>query len=210
VLARLVEVISGKSFAEFTLDRIFTPLGMVDTGFYVPEDKAGRLTALYGYDGAGKLELLEAPQARERLSPPTLTIGGGNLLSTAFDYMRFSQMLLNGGELAGVRLLIRKTVAFMTTNHLPREILPISASPTESWPEYGYGLGVAILESPTRSQIVGSPCEFTWQGYWSTFFWVDPVEELIGIFMTQVGPPFCWPNTIPPDFKVLVSQAVVD
>ena len=210
VLARLVEVVSGNSFADFLRKRIFEPLGMLDTGFYIPVEKASRLTAAYGYSDTGKLEVLDSPETSQLLTPPILTSGGGNLLSTASDYMRFAQMLLNGGELDGTRLLGRKTVDFMTTNHLSSEILPISTSPDEGWPAYGYGLGFGILLDVAQSQIIGSPGEYTWTGYWSTYFWNDPQEQLVGILMTQVGPPYCWPNPLPPDFKVLVYQAIVD
>jgi CubicO group peptidase (beta-lactamase class C family) len=98
----------------------------------------------------------------------------------------------------------------MTTNHLSRDTLPISNSPHEDWPAYGYGLGFGILLDVAQSQIIGSPGEYTWSGYWSTHFWNDPQEELIGMLMTQVGPIYYWPNSNPPDFKVLVYQAIVD
>jgi CubicO group peptidase (beta-lactamase class C family) len=210
VLARLVEVLSGKSFADYLHQRIFEPLGMSDTGFYVPGEKTNRLTASYVYDDTGQLEVLDSPDTSQLLVPPTLTTGGGNLLSTAPDYMRFAQMLLNGGELDGVRLLGRKTVEFMTMNHLSRDTLPISASPEEGWPAYGYGLGFGVLLDVAQSQIIGSPGEYTWSGYWSTHFWNDPQEDLTGILMTQVGPIYYWPNSNPPDFKVLVYQSIVN
>ena len=209
VLARLVEVVSGQPFAEFLHQRIFDPLGMSDTGFYVPNEMAHRLTSAYGYSATGKLEVLDLPATSSLLTLPTLTSGSGNLLSTASDYMRFAQMLLNGGELDGIRLLSRKTVDFMTMNHLPSELLPFHPFPDVDWRAYGYGLGFRVLMDVAQSQIIGSPGEFCWAGYWSTYFWVDPQEALIGLQMTQV-PVYCWPHAIPPDFKVLVYQAIVD
>jgi CubicO group peptidase (beta-lactamase class C family) len=210
VLARLVEVISGQLFADFLRQRIFKPLGMLDTGFYIPKEKASQLTAAYGYTDTKKLKVLDSPKTSQLFTTPALTSGSGNLLSTASDYMRLAQMLLNGGEIDGTRLLGRKTVDFMIMNHLSSEILPISFAPDADLPGYGYGLGFRVLLDVTQTQIIGSPGEYGWAGYWSTHFWIDPKEELIGVFMTQVGPPYCFPNMIPPDFKVLVYQAIVD
>jgi CubicO group peptidase (beta-lactamase class C family) len=208
-LARLVEVVSGQAFADFLRQRVFEPLGMLDTGFYVPQEAANRLTAAYGYSDTGKLQVLDLPGTSPLLAPPTLTSGSGKLLSTASDYMRFAQMLLNGGELEGVRVLSRKTVDFMTMDHLPREMHPMRPFPETDWRAYGYGLGFRVLLDVAQSGIVGSPGEYCWAGYWSTYFWVDPREELIGLQMTQV-PAYVWPHMIPPDFKVLVYQAIVD
>ena len=108
-------------------------------------------------------------------------------------------------------MLGRKTVEFMTTNHLPSELLPISFYPgVDDRHDYGYGLGFRVLLDASQSGIVGSPGEFCWAGYWSTYFWVYPKEELIALQLTQVGPPYTWPDVIPPDFKVLVYQAIAD
>ena len=210
VLARLVEVVSGKPFADFLDQEIFGPLGMPDTGFYVPREKRDRFTAAYGVSDTAGLTVHDSSEASPCLAPPALTSGSGNLLSTAPDYARFCQMLLNGGELDGVRLLGRKTVELMTANHLRSTLLPMRPFPDVDWRAYGYGLGFRILLDVDQSQIVGSSGEYCWAGYWSTHFWVDPKEELIGVFMTQVGPSPYWPNMIPPDFKVLVYQAIVD
>jgi CubicO group peptidase (beta-lactamase class C family) len=209
VLARLVEVVSGRPFADYLRQEVFEPLDMLDTGFYVPKDKASRLTAAYGYSDTGKLKVLDSPGTSQLLAPPTLISGSGNLLSTAFDYMRFAQMLLNGGHLDGTRLLSRKTVDYMTTNHLPSEMLPVRPFPDIDWRAYGYGLGFWVLLDVAQSQIIGSVGEYCWAGYWSTHIWIDPKEELIGLQMTQV-PAYCWPNIIPPDYKVLVYQAILD
>lgn len=210
VLARLIEVVSGMSFADFLHQRVFKPLGMNDTGFYVPSEKREQLSAAYNYDEHGRLIVCDAPATSSCLIPPRLTTGSGNLVGTAPDYMRFAQMLLNGGELEGTRLLSRKTVEFMTMNHLPQELLPIRMAPDIAIDGYGYGLGVRVLLDVAQTQILGSQGEYGWAGYWSTTFWVDPKEELVGIFFTQVGPLYCFPHVIPPDFKTLVYQTLVD
>lgn len=205
-----VEVISGKPFADFLHHRIFAPLGMDDTGFYVPQEKANRLTAAYTYSDTGELTVSDSPRTSHLLAPPTLTSGSGNLLGTALDYARFAQMLLNGGELDGVRLLGRKTVDFMTMNHLPPEVLPMRPFPGIDWRAYGYGLGFRVLLDVAQSGALGSQGEYCWAGAWSTSFWVDPQEELVSLQMTQVQPPYCWPSMIPPDFKTLVYQAIME
>jgi CubicO group peptidase (beta-lactamase class C family) len=210
VLARLVEVVSGRPFADYLRQEVFEPLGMLDTGFYIRKEEVSRLTAAYGYSDTGRLRVLDSPRTSQLLTPPTLTSGSGGLLSTAPDYMRFAQMLLNGGVIDGTRLLGRKTVDFMTMNHLSSEVLPMSILPDVDWRAYGYGLGFRVLLDVAQSQIAGSPGEYAWAGYWSTHFWIDPKEELIGVLMTQVGPPYCFPHIIAPDFKVLVYQAIVD
>ncbi len=209
VLARLVEVISGKSFADFLLDEIFEPLNMQDTGFYVTEEKIRRVTTLYDYSDSTQPKVADAPE--KCLVQPTFTSGSGNLLSTAYDYLRFAQMLLNGGELEGVRLLSRKTVEFMTKNHLSGELLPIGIDDFgASWPGYGYGMGFRVVLDVAQTQLLGSSGEYGWAGSCSTYFWIDPKEELIGIFMSHVEPPHYWPNLIATDFKVLVYQAIAD
>lgn len=201
VLGRLVEVVSGKPFGTFLEERIFAPLGMRDTAFYVPPAKHDRLAAHYRARDEGGLE--RAPVAFDASAPPRLPSGGGGLMSTAGDYARFLQMLLNGGELDGVRILGRKSVELMTVDHvrgLPRAgILPDN---------YGFGLGFAVLGELGRSGIPGSPGTYTWSGIFNTFFWVDPQEELIGVFMTQITP-FGY-RSLHQRFRVLVYQAIVD
>ena len=125
LLGYLVEVVSGMPFEQFLEERILRPLGMVDTAFHVPEDKVGRFSAMYGPGEDGGLKLIEAPQTSPFTKPPSMAKGGGGLVGTASDYMRFLQMMLNGGEVDGVRLLGRKSVELMTTNHLPQHCLPV-------------------------------------------------------------------------------------
>jgi CubicO group peptidase (beta-lactamase class C family) len=178
VLARIVEVASGQPFDQYLQARIFGPLHMVDTGFYVPEAKLSRLVD-------------PAPEGRHALwdvtKQPRLFSGGGGLVSTAADYLRFCQMLLNGGELDGARILSPETVQLMTTNSLPPDIRfaqdMIGPAAGASW-----GLGFAIRADPEASQVPGSVGSFTWGGVWGTFFWIDPAEKLIGVQMIQVAP----------------------
>jgi len=206
VLGRLVEVISGQTLDEFFKKRIFEPLGMSDTYFYMPESKAGRLAALYQPDPANgnKIKLVEAPTKESRWikEPHVFFSGAGGLVSTAADYFKFHQMMLNGGELNGVRLLGRKTVELMTANHIGD--LPVWLT----GPGYGFGLGYSVVKDVGQSAQPGSVGNYGWGGAFCTYFWVDPAEEMIGIVMTQVRP-YTHLN-IRQEFQVLANQAIVD
>jgi CubicO group peptidase (beta-lactamase class C family) len=177
VLARVVEVASGLPFDQFLQDRIFGPLQMVDTGFYVPEAKLARL--------------VDAPESRDQqfdvTRPRKLLSGGGGLVSTAADYLRFCQMLLNGGELDGAKILTPQTVQLMTTDSLPPGIRAIGEA---IGPARGasWGLGFAIRTNPEFSQVPGSVGSYSWNGVWGTYFWIDPAEKLIAVQMIQVVP----------------------
>jgi CubicO group peptidase (beta-lactamase class C family) len=206
VLGRLVEVMSGQTLDEFFRKRIFEPLGMVDTHFYMPESKVGRLTALYQPDAenGNRMKLTEAPTKKSRWikEPHVYFAGAGGLVSTAADYFRFHQMMLNGGELGGVRLLGRKTVELMTVNHIGD--LPVWLT----GPGFGFGLGYSVVKDVGQAAQPGSIGNYGWGGAFCTYFWVDPVEEMIGIVMTQVRP-YTHLN-IRQDFLVLANQAIVD
>jgi CubicO group peptidase (beta-lactamase class C family) len=179
VLARVVEVASGQQFDRFLQSRVFKPLGMVDTGFYVPSENLGRV--------------VEAPTTRppqfDITWPRKLVSGGGGLASTALDYLRFCQMLLNGGELDGVRILAPETVKLMTADALPYDVSFVGRS---VGPDYGttFGLGFAIRTSRTSSLSSpgGSVGSFGWSGVWGTDFWVDPAQKVIAVQMIQVAP----------------------
>ena len=192
VCGYLVEVISGKRFDDYLRERIFEPLGMVDTGFHVPDDKHDRLAANYELGPDDQLRQTDLFGADEFLEPPTFLSGGGGLVSTAQDYGRFCQMLLNGGELDGVRVLGPKTVELMTMNHLPNNAelssraLGIWADPANDG--IGFGLGFAMTLDLPRIGNVGSVGEYWWEGSASTIFWIDPVEDMIVVFMTQFMP----------------------
>ncbi len=209
VLGRLVEVLSGQPFDRFLEERIFRPLGMADTGFYVPPAKLGRLTAMYSLDSQGQLHL-EDPPAGRWARPRRFLSGGGGLVSSTQDYLRFCQMLLNGGELDGVRLLGRKTIELMTQNHLPPPPLPSSFGGDENHPGYGYGLGVRVLVDVARSGLAGSVGEYGWAGAAETYFWNDPVEQMIGLVMLQFMGPEGYRLMLVERFRALAYQAIVD
>ncbi|MFC1713652.1 serine hydrolase domain-containing protein [Candidatus Poribacteria bacterium] len=201
VLGYLVEVISGQPFDVFLKERIFEPLGMVDTGFYVPEEKHHRFAAIYGPAEGGGIQIIDPPVGREFEKPATLFSGGGGLVSTAADYMRFAQMLLNKGELDGKRLLGRKTVELMTMNHLPEGFHPMDLI------AFGFGLGFGVAIDVASPRGLGSIGAFGWGGAAATNFWIDPEEGLIGLFMTQL---MNNPYPIHQEFRVLVYQAITE
>jgi len=202
VLGRVVEILSGLPLDAFFQKRIFGPLGMKDTGFYVPPEKAGRLAANYAVGENAKLVTVDVPAHSRHLKKPVLVTGGAGLVSSAGDYMRFTEMLRNGGELDGVRILSPRTIDLMTLNHLP------GRADIEEIPGYGYGLGFYVAEDIAKSGLVGSVGEFGWGGAASTDFWADPEEELSVVFMTQLLPWGKYP--LWPQFKTLVYQALVD
>jgi CubicO group peptidase (beta-lactamase class C family) len=206
VVARLIEVISKLPFGAFLKQRILQPLGMHDTGFGIPEGQQDRLVKYYGFSEAGGL--VEKLEENPRWRPSSIPMGGIGLVSTASDYMRFAQMLLNGGELDGVRLLGRKTVQYMTRNHLPQELLPMQIAPGWGLPGRGYGFGVSVVTDAVQSKVMGSEGLYWWDGIAGTWFWVDPSEELIGLIMLRMEPftwiPVCY------TFQVLTYQAIVD
>lgn len=188
VLGRVVEVASGQSLDEFFRTRIFEPLQMKDTFFSVPADKLPRFGTNHSYDPRSQtLEVIDRPAGSQFTGDVTFFSGGGGLVSSAEDYMRFSQMMLNGGELDGARILGSKTVEYMTRNHLPGIFgdaqsgheLPGFAKGT------GFGLGFAVVEDPAATGSIGSAGEYYWGGAAGTIFWIDPVEELIGVVMIQ-------------------------
>jgi CubicO group peptidase (beta-lactamase class C family) len=191
VLGYLVELVSGRAYADFVRQCILRPLDMVDTDFLVPEGKRDRFTACYTVQD-GRLALFDDPRSSNFLAPPRLESGGGGLVGTAADYLRFCRMLLGRGSLEGVQLLSPKTVALMTANHLPGNVEIAQLSPAaDTFNESGYrgigfGLGVAVTLDPTKVGIPGTAGEFSWGGMASTTFLVDPVEDMIVIFMTQV------------------------
>jgi CubicO group peptidase (beta-lactamase class C family) len=187
VLARIVEVASGKPLDEFLRDRVFRPLDMRDTGFVVPDEKLNRCPASYRAGAKGALQVLDASATSRYRTPRKYLSGGGGLVSTARDYSRFCQMLLNGGTLHGTRLLRPETVREMTTNQLPAEALPMTLGGFPQ-PGLGFGLGVSVrleAKSPKRDPAAN---ESGWSGAASTYFWVAPKPELVVIVLQQVEP----------------------
>ena len=223
VIGYLIGKISGMPFEQFLKERILDPLGMNDTDFYVPADKAHRFAACYSADPQGGmtfhatdrkggLTLQDDPTTSSFLSPPSFISGGGGLCSTAADYLTFCRALLNGGELGGVRLIGPKTLALMTTNHLPggRDLPEMSRSlfSEAAYNGIGFGLGFSVTMDPAQTLIPGSPGEYAWGGAATTSFWIDPAEELIAIFMTQVLPSSAYP--LRRELRTMVYAAITD
>jgi len=203
VLGRLVEVVSGQRFDEFLRTRIFSPLGMDDTGFFVPPDRTNRLTTVYTpNDDNTAIAPIDPTKAHDFTHETRRLSGGGGLVSTAADYVRFSQMLLNGGELDGTRILGRLTVELMTSDHLEEVV---DHGFLES---YGFGLGFRINPGRGISGTIPSSGTFGWGGMAHTTFWVDPKEMLIGIFLIQILPRA--PEPYRELFKPVVYQAITD
>ena len=192
VLGYLVQVVSGKPFEQFLREEIFEPLGMNDTGFFVPPEKQSRLPFCYERLLNRKLVVQDDPATSPYLEPPEFVSGGGGLVSTAHDYLRFCEMLRRHGELDGARILSRKTIELMTKNHLPGDVdLTEMAQGTFAETPYegvGFGLGFSVNLGPARTGAAGSAGEFAWGGAASTAFWIDPVEDLVVIFLTQLMP----------------------
>jgi CubicO group peptidase (beta-lactamase class C family) len=223
VIGYLIGIISGKPFEQFLKERIFDPLDMDDTGFFVPPGKAHRFAACYSADPQGGvtlhatdrkggLTLQDDPTKSSFLSPPSFVSGGGGLCSTAADYLTFCRTLLNGGELGSVRLIGPKTLALMTSNHLPggRDLPAMSRSlfSEATYNGIGFGLGFQVTMNPTETLIPGSAGEYAWGGLATTSFWIDPAEELIAIFMTQVIPSSAYP--IRRELRTMVYAAITD
>jgi CubicO group peptidase (beta-lactamase class C family) len=200
-VALLVERISGQRLDRFLQERIFDPLGMVDTHYNVPAEKVDRVAAVYSPSGPGNtIELNRAPEARQ----PTSYFGGvAGLSSTAADYFRFAQMILNGGELDGVRLLSPTTVNLMISNHTGD--LPIYIRGADA---YGFGLGFSMITDPARAFETLTPGSFGWGGAWGTVFWIDPTERTVSIMMIQISSYSHF--NIRRDFPNMVQQAIVE
>jgi CubicO group peptidase (beta-lactamase class C family) len=211
VLGRVVEVVSGQPLDRFFAERIFGPLGMGDTGFWVEGEAAGRLAALYAAGPQGRPVRSDQLGGRALRRPACLD-GGGGLVSTAADYHRFTQALLGGGELDGTRLLGSRTLAYMARNHLPGgadlESFGRRLFAETTFDGVGYGLGFAVLLDPVANKVLSSAGELAWGGAASTFFWVDPAEQLTAIFLTQLMPSSTYP--LRSELRQLVYQALAD
>ena len=210
VLGALVQAISGQSFGSFLQERILGPLGMDDTGFIVPEEKRGRFAANYVPHPKGGVMLFDDPATSRYLGDRKMESGGGGLASTTGDYLKFCTMLRNKGVLGDVRLLGRKTVELMTMNHLRGDMGDMGQArfSESSYLGIGFGLGISVMLDPAKAQILGTPGEYAWGGAASTAFWIDPVEDMIVIMMTQLMPSSTYP--IRRELRVLSYQAVVE
>ena len=193
VCGRLVEIISGQRFDDYLRSTIFEPLQMHDTAFHVPDSEIDRFAASYGRRKDKTLKLLDNPEKSAYREPPNFLSGGGGLVSTTEDYLRFCRMLLHGGELDGKRVLGRKTIELMSMNHLPgggelQEFALPGGYGETGFDGVGFGLTMAVGLGPVATQSAGSSGDYYWGGAASTIFWIDPTEDLVAIFMTQLMP----------------------
>ena len=202
VLGRLVEVISGQTLREFFMDRILQPLQMVDTDFHVAEQKQGRLAPIYSLAAGSTIQRMNGPIQTGFLEPPAMYTGGAGLTSTLADYLRFVRMLLNGGELEGVRLLSPLTVELMRSDVLGS--LPV-VSPLLA-PGHGFGLTFAVCRGPGPTASLCSAGQYRWGGAAGTAFWIDPSQDMAGIFMIQTLLDLVKRN----EFMQLAYQSIVD
>jgi CubicO group peptidase (beta-lactamase class C family) len=212
VLGRVVEVLSGMTLGEFMKKRIFDPLGMTDTAFHCVPEKQDRLAALYVPNpNDNRRRLRNDAGGAGATKVPTADLGGGGLVSTTADYLKFVEMLRGGGELNGVRILSPRTVSFMASNHLPNNAdltaygRPLFAETT--FDGVGFGLGVSVTTDPVKAKVPGSLGDYGWGGAASTNFTVDPKEDLVYMVMTQLMPSSTWP--IRSQLKQLVHQALI-
>jgi CubicO group peptidase (beta-lactamase class C family) len=222
VAARVIEVISGRPLGVFLRERLFEPLGMTDTAFGVPPEKRDRVAAMYGRPDVitpgstmgsefaawmgGVNDRIDVSKSYPVDSPDVFVRGGHGLFSTIGDYFRFAQMLANGGELDGERIIGRKTLELMHANFVPPALLPLEIGGLPM-PGYGFGLGSRVLMDVAQSAAPGSAGEFGWSGAAKTHYWVDPKEQVVGLFMTQSMMSFDLPEL---DLRALAYQAIED
>ncbi len=212
ICGRLVEILSGQTFDEYLEHEIFEPLGMVDTGFFVPDDKLGRFGANYSRQPGEAPRLVDDPETSNYRRRPSYLSGAGGLVSTTADYLAFCRMLVGRGEVGGQRILGRKTLELMTVNHLPGDAdltqLAVGGFGEAGFAGVGFGLGFAVGKGPAATSMVGSAGEYYWGGAASTAFWIDPKEELAVVYMTQLMPSAAYPFRA--QLRSLVYQALAD
>ncbi len=213
VCGYLVGVVAGEPFEDFLQRRLLDPLGMSDTGFHVKPENAARFAACYEPTAEGGLKLQDDPATSPYLIAPSFVSGGGGLVSTAGDYMKFAQAMLDGGRTRdGERLISRKTLDLMTANHLPGGAsladLSVSMFSEAAYAGVGFGLGFAVSMDAAGTLMPGSDGDYFWGGAASTFFWIDPAEDLIGIFMTQLIPSSTYP--VRREVRTMVYSALDD
>lgn len=204
VAGRLVEVISGQTLAAFFQEHIFNPLGMVDTHFFLPEEKLPRFGMAYGPDENGKIKPIEgeAEDSYWLSKPGIYYMGSGGLVSTAADYFAFANMLMNGGRSSGTRILSRKTIELMTMDHIDDKFVWLTG------PGYGFGLGFGVTKDRKKTHSIETEGTYTWGGAFCTYWWNDPVEELFGMVLTQVRP---YDHlSLRADFRTLATQTIDD
>ena len=213
VLGRLIEVTSGQPFDQFLAERIFQPLGMIDTGFYVPAEKIDRLAGMYGPKPTGDLQTIDAPEGgtghiskTSFIKEPRFLSAGGGLVSTAADFARFCLMLSDKGTLSGKRLMKAESVELMTRNHLPQHLIPLDKKPVDRYGGLGFGLGVSVRVQQTDWVPASQIGEYGWIGGTSTEFWISPRDELISITLAQHIPFSALSHTVKP----MVYAAIAD
>lgn len=212
ILGYIVGKVAGLKFEDYLRTKIFKPLGMSDTDFHVHAGKESRLAACYAATPKGGMELQDDPTKSPYLEPPSLISGGGGLVSTASDYLKFCRMLINRGTYDGVQILSPKTIELMTMNHLPggKDLPQLSRSlfSEATYNGIGFGLGFSVMMDPAKALIPGSVGEYSWGGAATTSFWIDPKEQLITIFMTQLLPSSAYP--IRRELRTMVYSAFTD
>ncbi len=213
VVGHLIEVISGQRLDAYLREHILEPLGMTDTGFVIRGRPGAAVRRELRAPGRRQPQALRRPGPKSAYRECTFFSGGGGLVSTAPDYFRFTAMLRRGGELDGVRLLGRKTVELMTMNHLPggqdlTQLAQAGMFTETAYAGVGFGLGFSVMQSPARAQILGTPGEYAWGGAASTAFWIDPVEDLTVIFMTQLMPSSSYP--LRRELRILAYAALTE
>jgi CubicO group peptidase (beta-lactamase class C family) len=211
VLGQVIQVVSGRLLEEFLQERLFTPLGMVDTAFTVPADKVHRLAALYASDAEALYRPHvvapgDVPLIGDVTLPTVAPSGGAGLVSTLADYLAFARCLLQGGAYDGGRILSRKTLSWMTANHIPASFFPLRVGEWET--DFGWGLGLRVTVDLGQARALTSVGAFGWEGMPNTYFWVDPAEDFIGVLMTQYLPVDPYP--VQDAFRNLAYQAIVD
>lgn len=206
VVGRLIEVLSGQPLDVYLREQLFAPLAMNDTFFEVPKAKIDRFGTNHIRNEAGELIVMDSPETSKFAKKVTLFSGGGGLVSSTMDYMRFAQMLLNGGELDGKRILSPRTIELMTINQLDEGVKSGFGERPGVAGTFGFGLGFGIATEKPKT-VSGSKGEYTWGGAAGTIFWVDPKEELVGLLMVQM---MRNPIDLRSQFKVLTHQAIVD
>ncbi len=211
VIGYLVQKLADQPLDDYFREHIFDPLGMTDTGFQVTEDQRERFAACYLHQPGDTMKLQDDPERSRYRKKPGFLSGGGGLVSTALDYYRFAQALCQGGEYQGQRIIGRKTLEFMRSNHLPGNqdlpALSIGAFSETPYEGNGFGLGFSVKTDVAKSQTIGSVGEFGWGGLAGTHFFVDPVEDMVVVFMTQLMPSSSYP--VRQELRALVHGALV-
>ncbi len=210
VMGHVIETVTGQILGDVFAERIFTPLGMVDSGFRVPEGKLDRFAVEYEWDGGTGMRVSDGPRQSPYVHGVRQCSGGGGLLSTAADYLRFAEMLRQRGAYGNARVLSPESLDLMTDNHLSGglEAMALSSYSEMPYEGFGFGLGVAVMLDPSRANFRGTIGDFGWGGAASTYFWVDPVHDMTVLFVTQLVPSTTYP--LREELRALVYDGLID